>query len=540
MSSRDDDDQEEDLTWMDVFKAQDARDRRAKLRLVSGEPDDDPDEPDAAEADAIQPKVVSENTSPDIAPRTPRDLTDESGCEDDEEEPLTCAACDHRRHVGRDCHREVAGGLCRCSPDEVLSSFDGDDFFGARARRDLSRDESQGSPDIQDDLLETEASGSIPDSAQGSDPDLMTLFRPDEAGFEGLAESDFSNEAEGGGEDESEDIEDLDAKMEEDEEDRQAKEAEETLKARKWKCRGCKGKPSMTCWCPWCAKAQGRCHHCAGYYNVSKPKRGKTHRRIMTAAAAQKVKRRVYMPTGVEEFDRVIGGGVLLGNILMIAGRRGTGKTVLLLRAGNEFARRHKKMSFYAAGEMTEQAMVEYMQHFRVADEKLGVYCDPEGIDVDRLMDDVESCGAKFVIIDSIQYCYSQDVKKADIGTPAMIDAVLNKLSSFAQRKKIAFLIVCHLNKSGDFAGTEKGQHMVDGLIRFEHASIFENGQKVPGTEGLRELSMDEKNRQGSANVKSLMEFFENPEKDPNALVGVLSPSSTALRILARYNSGIV
>ena len=92
---------------------------------------------------------------------------------------------------------------------------------------------------------------------------------------------------------------------------------------------------------------------------------------------------------------------------------------------------------------------------------------DPEGVFVDDLFEDVSDFGARFLAIDSVQVATTSDVR-GDIGSPAMMDAVTNMVSSFAQKKNVAVVMIGQFEKTGNFGGSEKMQHLVDVLLRMD------------------------------------------------------------------------
>ena len=108
-----------------------------------------------------------------------------------------------------------------------------------------------------------------------------------------------------------------------------------------------------------------------------------------------------------------------------------------------------------------------------------------------------------------------------------MIDAVVNLLSSFVQKKRRTIIVISHVNKAGDYAGTEKGKHLVDALVRMDPRRIYtSDGRLLPETDGLREFYMEGKTRQGVSNIRATVEL--TPE-------GIRPPSTAAILALSKF-----
>ena len=513
MSSKDPEDPPEpdDVAWMDRFDSLEVREARAKMRLVP-------------KAEATQPPAEDPDTmyarAPDIAGMARGMLTtkkfdgvDIEAIIESAEEVIRQASEVLPVHPEAD---QQLVDLMRRLPEAPSRPLRNESALGPRLLEEHPVEAlSPAADQVEVPAEEDGEDGEGDDGEENEDLGPPLPVDPD-------AEED-----------------EVDSFGQEDEDDRREKAAAEAIKKRLWKCRGCKGKPSMTCSCTWCREAYGPCHNCGRYYSVVKPKRAlASHRRIITADMAQGMAARKYFATGMKEFDRVIGGGLLMGNLLMLGGERGAGKTTLLIQIASLFAKKNNKKVFIALGEMTQQAAIEYVKRLEAFDKRVGIYGNMRGIDVREMLDDAIGMGAKVIFIDSIQYCVLDDMRKADIGSPAMIDACMSTISAEIQSKKISVVLVSHLNKAGDYAGTQKSQHAPDGLVRFDNRSVFENGAAVEGTEGLREIYMDDKSRQGSSRERALVEMIE--VADEHGPPGIRSPSARALRALARAEGRIV
>lgn len=271
----------------------------------------------------------------------------------------------------------------------------------------------------------------------------------------------------------------------------------------------------------------GPCPKCGNYYACLPIARGKnaTSRVTLGQATMAAVKPIVYHSTGIPELDRVLGGGVVYERTLLFGAPAGSGKTTLLLQVCDGFARGGRK-AYFASSEMTREACEVYAKRLGIVNESIALFGDPKGVDVEDLFDDVIAFGAKLMVIDSIQVATVSDVK-ADVGQVAMMDAVTNMVTSFAQERKRAAIMVGHFEKTANFAGSEKMRHLVDGLVRLDVKYAGQNSDGKPIDTGVREISMDSKSRQGRSDVTALVELTD---------AGIRPPSVRALRALSKLH----
>ena len=212
----------------------------------------------------------------------------------------------------------------------------------------------------------------------------------------------------------------------------------------------------------------------------------------------------VHISTGIKALDKVLSGGVVPGSTLLLGGPRGVGRTTLLLQACEGFARSGRK-AYFASGEMTTKDISNYSRRLAISNESVGLFGDPVGVDIDNLLDDVIAFGAKFLVIDSMRTAYVKD-SKGEIGSMAMSGAVANVVTSFAQVKKVAVIMVDDLLKGDNFHASAKTQHLVDGLLKMD--LIYRRDGK-PIDRLIREISIDRKYRYGACDVTALAELGE-------------------------------
>lgn len=256
---------------------------------------------------------------------------------------------------------------------------------------------------------------------------------------------------------------------------------------------------------PW----RGRCPSCGRLYDCKVVGReGDEEDNLSFAEMSQMKATHRRLPSGVKEFDSVIGGGVVPGMVLLLGGPPKTGKTTLLVPVSAGVGD-HGDV-WYVSGEMSREDMIPFIARCGVTDAHNVRLLGNTG-DCDVIKEKVtERRKPKLVIIDSIQTAYFNDVK-ADAGSPAQIKAVANSMTEWAKERKIALIFVGHIDKQGELAGPMFAKHIVDAVVMFEPAYEFhDDGSVKMDTENRRILSCSE-NRfaSGPGTFSSLFEMTE-------------------------------
>ena len=167
--------------------------------------------------------------------------------------------------------------------------------------------------------------------------------------------------------------------------------------------------------------------------------------------------------SGIAEFDRVLGGGLVQGSAILVGGDPGIGKSTLLLQAVAAFAGNGAK-TIYVSGE-------EAPAQIRMRAARLGVQGAPVQLAAEtnlrNILTTLENEKPHLVIIDSIQTMWADHVDSAP-GSVAQVRASAHELVSFAKRRNIAVILVGHVTKDGQIAGPRVVEHMVDTVLYFE------------------------------------------------------------------------
>ncbi len=204
--------------------------------------------------------------------------------------------------------------------------------------------------------------------------------------------------------------------------------------------------------------------------------------------------------TRMEEMDRVLGGGVVKGSLVLVGGDPGIGKSTLLLQVCRHLAE-DKKEVLYISGE-------ESLQQIRLRAERLGSFSDSLSLLCETNVDEVEEAVRKYtpavVIIDSIQTMYQEQVGSAP-GSVSQVREVTGRFLQLAKGLEISIFLVGHVTKEGTVAGPRVLEHMVDTVLYFE-------GDRYASYRILRSV----KNRFGSTNEIGVFEMRQGEVKNPS------------------------
>jgi DNA repair protein RadA/Sms len=167
--------------------------------------------------------------------------------------------------------------------------------------------------------------------------------------------------------------------------------------------------------------------------------------------------------TGLDEFDRVCGGGVVPGSTLLLAGDPGVGKSTLLLQACALAARRGAACAYISGEEAVEQ--------IRSRAHRLGLDDVPLKLAAETALRDIVDALKRepfdLVVIDSIQTLWS-DAHEAGPGSVTQVRACAGELVRLAKKRGVALILVGHVTKDGQIAGPRVVEHMVDAVLAFE------------------------------------------------------------------------
>lgn len=170
-----------------------------------------------------------------------------------------------------------------------------------------------------------------------------------------------------------------------------------------------------------------------------------------------------YQPTGIPEFDRVLGGGLVPGAAILLSGEPGVGKSTLLLEVASRLAKSGKKVLYVSAEESASQVK---LRAERTGALTPNLYLAAE-TDLASVLGQVESVSPELFIVDSVQTVASSEIDGV-AGMPAQVREVAANLIRTAKQKSIPLLLVGHVTKDGSIAGPRTLEHLVDVVCHFE------------------------------------------------------------------------
>ena len=169
------------------------------------------------------------------------------------------------------------------------------------------------------------------------------------------------------------------------------------------------------------------------------------------------------LQTGIKEIDRVTGGGLVPGSVILVGGDPGIGKSTLLLQVCAGLAA-NNNACYYISGE-------EAIDQVRIRANRLGLADSPVNLasatDIRNIITTLEKTEAKVVIIDSIQTMYLDEVESTP-GSVGQVRACAYELIKLAKKKGFVLFLVGHVTKQGEIAGPRVLEHMVDTVLYFE------------------------------------------------------------------------
>jgi DNA repair protein RadA/Sms len=169
------------------------------------------------------------------------------------------------------------------------------------------------------------------------------------------------------------------------------------------------------------------------------------------------------LTTGVAEFDRVCGGGVVPGSAILLSGDPGVGKSTLLLQVTAQAAARGGRVAYISGEEAIEQ--------IRSRAARMGLADAPVNLAAEtslrEILDGLKRDSFDLVIVDSVQTLWS-DSHEAGPGSVTQVRACAGELVRFAKKRGVAIVLVGHVTKDGQVAGPRVVEHMVDAVLSFE------------------------------------------------------------------------
>ena len=230
--------------------------------------------------------------------------------------------------------------------------------------------------------------------------------------------------------------------------------------------------------------------------NVNKSKKSKLFNEIEIETASR-------FTSGFKEFDRVLGGGIVPGSIVLLGGEPGIGKSTIVLQSAGKISL-NEKVLYITAEESLEQVKIRW-ERLNQNSLDLKIYAETN---LSLIIEEIKKIKPGFAIIDSIQAINNDEMESAP-GSVSQVRTCSSELQNLAKENNIALLIIGHVTKDGALAGPKTLEHLVDVVLNFE-------GDNIASHRLLRSV----KNRFGSTFEIGIFEMLENGLRE------VINPSS--------------
>ncbi len=212
------------------------------------------------------------------------------------------------------------------------------------------------------------------------------------------------------------------------------------------------------------------------------------------------------MMTGIEELDRVLGGGIMQGSLILVGGDPGIGKSTLLLQTCRQLSMNGRRVLYISGEESLKQIKLRAMRIGTFGDNLL-LLCETNLSLVEEV---IQRTNPQVVIIDSIQTMYQEAVSSAP-GSVSQVREATNVFLQLAKRLGISIFIVGHVTKEGTVAGPRVLEHMVDTVLYFE-GDRFASYRILRGVKNrfgsTNEIGVFEMRKEGLVEVKNPSEYM--------------------------------
>ena len=272
------------------------------------------------------------------------------------------------------------------------------------------------------------------------------------------------------------------------------------------------------------SKWSGKCPHCGAWNSLKESskvigKKNSKHTIIETEKNIKPIRLdeititdEERIKTGINEFDCVLGGGIVSGMVVLIGGEPGIGKSTLMLQISNKLAKNSKKI-LYVSGEESAQQILLRSKRLGIKSENIFLYCT---YNLFKILEQIQIIDVDLVIIDSIQSVSSEKIDSAP-GTISQLRECTLILTQIAKKLNLPIIMIGHVTKDGFVAGPKIIEHIVDTVLYFEgdknhHFKILRTSKNRFGS--TNEIGLFEMRKEGLVEVKDTTEMFINEEKN--------------------------
>ncbi|MBQ9070241.1 MAG: DNA repair protein RadA [Clostridia bacterium] len=269
----------------------------------------------------------------------------------------------------------------------------------------------------------------------------------------------------------------------------------------------------------------GRCPECQAWntydeIEVSEKRRSSQNQKMASKNQAEKISE-LKMPeyirtkTGMQELDRVLGGGLVDSSVVLLSGEPGIGKSTLLLQICRDLSITRKVL--YVSGEESQGQLKLRAQRLGISGDSIYLLTET---DLDNIISECERLRPDVIIMDSVQTISSENVSSAP-GSITQVREASMTLINYAKSSGAAVFLVGHVNKEGGISGPKLLEHMVDAVLYFE-------GERTNSYRIIRAI----KNRFGSTNEIGVFEMGDR------GLIEIPNPSEVVMAERPKNTSG--
>lgn len=281
-------------------------------------------------------------------------------------------------------------------------------------------------------------------------------------------------------------------------------------------------------------KWQGQCPDCDAWNTLAPMALSSAGKKRQAAVEVASVRQlaaepELRYPTGFSEFDRVLGGGLVPGSVVLLGGDPGVGKSTLLQQVAARLPAELRVC--YASGEESLRQIAERARRLGLGASDMGLLADTS---LDNILE-LAATGARVLVIDSIQTMVNEDLASAP-GSVAQLRECVGRVVQFAKQREIAVFLIGHVTKEGAIAGPRVVEHMVDTVLYFENdpASRFTLVRAVKNRFGASsEMGVFAMTESGFREVRNPSAIFltGDAQQNPGSIVSVAWEGSRPLLV---------
>jgi len=225
------------------------------------------------------------------------------------------------------------------------------------------------------------------------------------------------------------------------------------------------------------------------------------------------------IPVGVEQFNNVLGGGLVLGSVVLIGGEPGIGKSTLVLQVSRDLAKEDEPVLYISGEESLEQIKIRG-HRLGLKGEKVYLLAETS---LERIVNAADRMKPKAMVIDSVQTIFSAHLSSSP-GTISQVREVTNQVFRFAKKNQVPVFLIGHITKDGTLAGPKSLEHMVDVVLLFEgERDHYHRVLRVLKNRfgPVSELAIFETSQSGLRAIDNPSAFFlrERPQSEPGSVV---------------------